>query len=158
MRSRQLLILSLLVGTVLATAAITSCKRIDLYEKTKPFGKHSWATADSASFTFDIKDTTALYKLYFVMRHEDGYGYRNIWLNVRATTPDTSFVIKKEFILSDNNKWLGNAMDDIVEHRIPFNMLKVRKSGTCTFTLQQVMREDPLEHVLNAGIRLEKVQ
>jgi gliding motility-associated lipoprotein GldH len=158
MRSRQFLIPQLVTGILLMGFVLTACRQIDLYEKTKPFGKHSWATADTASFTFDIKDTTVPYKLFFVMRHEDAYGYRNIWLNIKATTPDTSFVVKKEFILSDNNKWLGNAMDDIIEHRIPFNMLKLRKPGVCTFTLQQVMREDPLQHVLNAGIRVEKVQ
>ena len=33
-----------------------------------------------------------------------------------------------------------------------------RKKGTYTFTISQIMREDPLEHVLNVGLRIEKKQ
>jgi hypothetical protein len=33
-----------------------------------------------------------------------------------------------------------------------------RKPGKYSFTLQQDMREDPLEHVMNVGIRVEKVK
>jgi hypothetical protein len=32
------------------------------------------------------------------------------------------------------------------------------KKGMYTFTLQHVMREDPLQYVMNAGIRVEKVE
>jgi hypothetical protein len=52
-------------------------------------------------------------------------------------------------------------MDDIVDQRIPFylnNIPTPLKKGKYTFTLQQVMREDPLQHVLNAGIRVEKAE
>jgi hypothetical protein len=31
------------------------------------------------------------------------------------------------------------------------------KKGEYSFTLQQIMREDPLQHVLNAGIRIVKI-
>ena len=49
-------------------------------------------------------------------------------------------------------------MDDIIEQRILLSQraLRVRKPGTYTFTIEHLMREDPLEEVLNAGIRLEK--
>jgi len=50
-------------------------------------------------------------------------------------------------------------MDDIFEDRIIFNPLPIHlKKGKYVFELEQVMREDPLEHLLNAGIRVEKVK
>jgi hypothetical protein len=49
-------------------------------------------------------------------------------------------------------------MDDIYEHRIPLGEPQSLKAGTYTFSLEQIMREDPLEHVLNVGLRLEKKQ
>ena len=32
------------------------------------------------------------------------------------------------------------------------------KAGNYTFTIEQIMREDPLENVLNVGLRIEKKQ
>ena len=53
-------------------------------------------------------------------------------------------------------------MDDIFDHRIALTPdgpgYYFRKKGTYTFTISQIMREDPLEHVLNVGLRIEKKQ
>ena len=53
-------------------------------------------------------------------------------------------------------------MDDIYEHRIPLTPVgmpfRFRKPGEYTFTIEQVMREDPLENVMNVGLRIEKKQ
>ena len=56
-------------------------------------------------------------------------------------------------------------MDDIYEHRINLHvpgqtadMLDWNfKPGTYTFSVKQNMREDPLQHVYNVGIRVEKL-
>lgn len=56
--------------------------------------------------------------------------------------------------------WLGSGMDDLFEHRIALtldpNKVNFRKSGIYVFTMEQIMRDDPLGHVMNAGIRIEK--
>jgi gliding motility-associated lipoprotein GldH len=56
--------------------------------------------------------------------------------------------------------WLGMAMDDLYDHRIALTLdpqkINFSHSGNYTFTLEQVMREDPLNHVFNVGLRLEK--
>ena len=97
--------------------------------------------------------------MFVVLRHEDGYKYKNIWLDIEAIAPDTTLQIKRNFTLSDNTKWLGNGMSDIVEHRINFNPAPAKlKKGTYKFTLKQAMREDPLQYILQAGIRVEKVK
>lgn len=139
--------------------SISSCTTLDVYEKTTSFANHQWQTKEKPSFTFEIKDTAAAYNIYFVLRHEDAYRYKNIWLNLNMKTPDTLVTLKKEFLLADNTKWLGTAMSDIVEHRINFYPLPTKlKKGTYTFTLQQDMREEPLQYILNAGIRVEKAK
>jgi hypothetical protein len=47
-------------------------------------------------------------------------------------------------------------MDDIYEHRIQLGAPQTLKAGTYIFTVEQIMREDPLEHVLDVGLRIEK--
>jgi len=93
-----------------------------------------------------------------VLRNEDAYSYKNIWMDILVKEPDTTITIRREFTLADNKKWLGNAMDDIIEHRIAFNSTPTRlKKGKYEFTIGQIMREDPLPHILAAGIRVQKV-
>lgn len=137
-----------------------SCQTIDVYEKTTAFPTHSWKSAQKPSFTFEITDTTSLYNIFLVLRHEDAYNYNNIWINLVVKEPSNTVTIRREFILGNNKQgWLGSGMDDVFEHRIAFNDKPAPlHKGKYTFTLQQDMREDPLEHIINAGIRVEKVK
>ena len=144
----------------LIVLAIASCQTIDVYEKTASFPLHNWKSADKPSFTFEINDTTSLYKIFLVLRHEDAYNYNNIWINLTVKGPTGIDTVRREFILGNNRQgWLGSGMDDIYEHRVAFNDKPASlHKGKYTFTLQQDMREDPLEHILNAGVRVEKVK
>lgn len=102
-----------------------------------------------------------MYRMFVVLRHSDAYRYKNLWLNIGVQSPgDSPHVNKINLTLGNDEKgWLGKGMDDIFEHRVLLENVPRRftKTGTYTFTLQQIMREDPLDHVMNAGIRLEKV-
>jgi gliding motility-associated lipoprotein GldH len=95
-----------------------------------------------------------------VLRHTEKYNYTNIYVNlyIKAPGTDSTTKIQRSLLLADNNGWLGSGMDDIYEHRIPLGEPQSLKAGTYTFSLEQIMREDPLEHVLNVGLRLEKKQ
>lgn len=144
---------------LLVVAMMASCNTIDIYERTKLFATQNWKAADKPTFIFEIKDTTSLYNIYIVFRHTDAYNYNNLWLNVTTIPPgDTATVRQLDLRLADNkNGWLGSGMDDIFEHRIKITRGPVTlKQGKYSFTLQHIMREEPLQHVLNAGIRVEK--
>lgn len=138
-----------------------SCGSIDLYEKTAPVPKHQWQSNFKPSFSFTITDTASAYQVFIILRHSDRYNYNNIWVNLYTKAPgDTVQKVQYELPLASKEKgWLGAGMDDIYEHRIsisPPEMNRFPRAGTYTFTLEQVMREDPLAQVLDVGIRLEK--
>lgn len=151
-----------IVIVVAICSLLVSCTRSNgVYERMAFFQKHEWSGSQKQSFDFEVTDTVASYRLYLVLRHTDAYNWNNIWVNIEVKAPDTTYIIKRPFTLADNQKWNGTAVDDIIDHRIPFNQNNIPiplKKGKYTFTLQQVMREDPLQHVLNAGIRVEKVE
>jgi len=139
---------------------LSACHPLDIYEKTEPFRNHAWSNNNRLTFEFAIADTVAQYNLYAVIRHLDAYHWNNIWLNVTTIAPgDTAITQQVNLKLGDNTKgWLGAEMDDMIEHRILLNVTPVKlKKGNYTFILQQIMREDPLQFVMNAGIRVEKV-
>lgn len=144
---------------ILLTTLVAGCKQMDVYEKTVPFPKHEWPAAEQPSFTFAITDTAARYNVFIVLRHGDAYHFNNLWIDITTIPPgDTAQTVRANLKLGDNQKWLGNTIDDIVEHRVIINTNPLKpKAGNYKFILQQVMREDPLQYVLNAGIRVEKV-
>jgi gliding motility-associated lipoprotein GldH len=144
------------------TLITVSCTRINVFEKNVPIPDHQWNSQFKPSITFDIKDTAALYNIYVVLRHTYAYKYSNIWMNVYTVFPGDSSRKKQPFNLTlavDDKGWLGSGMDDIYEHRAPLfkKPIQFPKAGEYTFILENIMREDPLQSVMNAGIRIEKL-
>ncbi len=140
---------------------LQACNTLDVYEKSTSFPKHEWKSSMKPSFTFTIEDTLTSYNIYIVLRHEDAYRYNNIWLNVATQSPgDTARTQLVDVTLANNAKgWLGTGMDDVFDHRIRITRTPVRlKKGNYTFVLQQAMREEPLQYLLSAGIRVEKAR
>lgn len=140
----------------------SSCVTIDVFEKNVSIPNQEWSGNFQPEITFEIKDTTSLYNIYVVLRHTDAYRYNNIWLNVYTEIPgDTVNKQRLDLRLATDDKgWLGSGMDDIFEHRILITRSPValRKPGEYKFRLQQIMREEPLQYVMNVGIRVEKAR
>lgn len=132
-----------------------------MYENTVPIPAQAWFYSYKPAFTFIITDTTASYNVSVILRHTDAYNYNNIWLNLGSQAPgDTMHFQNINLDLgSDAKGWEGQGMDDIWEVRknITPGPVPFKKAGKYTFTVSQIMRENPLKHILNVGIRVEKV-
>lgn len=138
-----------------------SCAKIGVYEKIAPIPSQSWLYDYKPSFTFTITDTAAAYNVYIVVRHTDAYNYNNLWLSVTSKAPgDTLHSQNISIELGNDVKgWEGAGMDDIFEVRknITPGPVPFKKAGNYTFTIAQIMRENPLRHILNVGVMVEKV-
>jgi gliding motility-associated lipoprotein GldH len=149
----------LLIGFFLLSACNPS---MDVFEKNVSIPMQQWQADFKPQITFSITDTVALYNVFLVIRHTDAYKYNNLWIRATVEQPGDSTLKSQQYdiTLASNDKgWLGSAMDDIYEHRALIQpQTKFKKQGEYHFTLEQTMREDPLQHVLNVGIRVEKVK
>lgn len=147
------------IGFLLSIILMQSCNTIDVYEQTIPIPKHAWKSNLRLNFTAVIKDSIGYYNIYFVLRHSESYHFNNIWLDFTAAFPNDSAKTQRlNLQLATGNGWLGTSMDDIIEQRLLINKQPIRlPAGTYKFSLLQIMREDPLQNILNAGIRIEKV-
>jgi len=142
---------------LIACLTLSSCTTIDLYEKDVTIPGFAWKSSFKPEFTFIIKDTTAPYQLFLVLRHNEKYNYNNIWINLYSQPPgDTLHKAAFELPLATNEKWLGVGMDDVYEHRITLTDPQYLKAGVYHFKIEQIMREDPLENVMDVGLRVEK--
>lgn len=138
---------------------ICSCTTVDLYEKDATIPGFKWKSSFKPEFTFAIKDTTVRYELFLVLRHNEKYNYNNIWINLYSQPPgDTLHKAFFELQLANNEKWLASGMDDVYEHRIKLTDPQYLKAGLYHFKVEQIMREDPLENVMDVGLRMEKKQ
>jgi len=134
-----------------------------VFEKDIALPRQEWASGFRPTFTFNIsdQDTAWRYNVYIVFRHTDAYNYNNIWIRGTVRMPGDSIARSDRYDLplANNEKgWLGSGMDDIYEQRVWVHQsTKFNHPGTYSFTLEQIMREDPLKHVLNVGVRIERV-
>lgn len=139
-----------------------SCTKLDVFEKNTAIPKNEWNYNFKPSFNFTITDTTSEYNLYVVIRHRDAYRYNNIWLNIGTQSPNDTMRYQRFDLLlgTDAKGWDGTGMDDIWELRksITNGPFKFNKPGNYIFSIEQIMRENPLLNILSIGIRVEKVK
>jgi gliding motility-associated lipoprotein GldH len=141
---------------------INACTSTGVLEQTHAIPGHEWSADYAPECIFDITDTSSLHRIYFVIRHTDAYEFNNIWLGAESMSPgDTVFTAQRfDLPLTLGDRWAGTAMDDIREHRILLyrEPVKFSKPGRYRVKLHQQMRQDPLQHVMNAGLRIERVE
>lgn len=144
---------------LLIICTTSACKHINLYEKNTPIPNLQWQSNFSINGSFNITDTLANYNIYVVLRHTDAYKYNNIWLNVGLQQPGDSMNVQKLNILLGNDAqgWMGAGMNDIWEIRERIATIMLRK-GTYNFNLSQIMRDNPLQNIMSAGLSIEKIQ
>lgn len=141
---------------------IASCAKIDLFEKQTTIPSQQWFYNNVPEFVFQIEDTSSFYNVYVVLRHTDLYNYNNIWLRLGSKAPGDSMHFQNINLqlASDSKGWEGVGMDDIFEVRknISPGPIAFKKPGDYTFSIAQIMRENPLKYIMNVGIRVEKVK
>jgi gliding motility-associated lipoprotein GldH len=140
-------------------SCLTACNQIELFEKNTPIPNLKWQNNFNATGVFNITDTNSLYDVFVVLRHTDAYAYNNIWLNVGLQSPGDSMKTQKINLTlgADAQGWEGVGMNDIWEVRKPIARLPLKK-GDYKFSIAQIMRDNPLQHIMSVGLRLEKVK
>ncbi len=131
-----------------------------MYERQAAIPSQEWAYDFAPEFKFDIRDTTSRFLIYVTIRHTDQYQFNNIWLRVGSQAPGDSMKFQNlNLQLAGQDSWEGKGMDDIFEVRklISGGPVSFRKPGEYVFSISQIMRESPLKYIMNAGIRLEKI-
>jgi gliding motility-associated lipoprotein GldH len=140
---------------------LSSCETKQLFEQSTIYPNHNWPAKQATKYQFNVTDTAAFYKVFFVIRHHNAYHYKNIWLDIIMKSPNNSITkqVANLNLADDAKGWLGSGMDDIYDQRIqigttPFHFTK----GLNEISIQHTMREDPLENILSTGIRVEKIK
>lgn len=140
--------------------SFAACQQIDVFEKNTTIPDYTWSNKFTATGSFVIADTVEAYNIYIVLRHLDAYKYNNIWLNVGLQSPGDSMYFQKVNVsLGNDAGWDGTGMNDIwaVKKLVNGQPRRFIKTGLYHFSIAQIMRDEPLRGIMDAGLRLEKV-
>lgn len=150
------------LSLIILAVVVTGCDTNRVFEDNKDFAKRSWVVSDTASFEFEISDSTALYNIHCNVRNSVDYPYSRIFVNYSLEdsthrTLATKLVSDYLFDVKTGEPKGSSGLGDIYDHRFPLLQNRKFKAGKYFVKLQQYMRTDTLQGVLAAGVRVEKV-
>jgi gliding motility-associated lipoprotein GldH len=146
---------------VLMTTILTSCQdQSAIVDTNIELDKHNWSYTEKVKIPLSIDSAGLPCNLYLNLRHTSDYKYSNIFLLIHITGPDGKKATeRREFKLAlPDGEWLGSGSGNLYSYQILFKKdYKFPLKGKYIIELEQNMRDNPLDHITDAGIRVERV-
>jgi len=121
--------------------------------------KHNWSYTEKVKIPFTIEQVEKSYNLFLNLRHTSDYKYSNIFLLIHIIDPNGKRTTeRKEFKLAlPDGEWLGSGSGNLYSYQILFKeKVMFSLKGKYFIELEQNMRDNPLDYITDAGIRVEK--
>ena len=122
-----------------------------------------WERGWNPAFAFDIADTITAHDVYLDVGHTGDYPFSNLYTFVKLTGPSgESLTDTVECTLADaSGRWYGKGLGFISSDRFQAHVLyKLRnrfpRKGRYTITLEQAMRTEKLQGVIDVGVSVER--
>lgn len=140
--------------------ALVACDPARMLDENKDIPDQIWYYKNKPSFDVNIEDTNKTYNVYVNLRVSNDYKYSNFFVLVHQTTPGKlkSKERKELTLIDESGNWLGKGLGDLFDFQIPvYRQIRFREKGIYHFELEQNMREDTLQHIYSAGMRIEDI-
>lgn len=125
----------------------------------------TWTRSWKPRFAFDITDTTSQHDIYLDIRHTGDYRFSNLYIFTTLEGPEGhSFTDTVECTLADpTGRWYGKGTGFIFSDRFQAHVLyrmnnRFPRSGRYVFTLEQAMRTEDLDGVIDVGVSVEEAR
>lgn len=146
---------------VLLAMVLASCQdQSAIVDTNIELDKHNWSYTEKVKVPLNIESEDIPCNLYLNLRHTSDYKYSNIFLLIHITGPDgKKSTERREFKLAlPDGEWLGSGSGNLYSYQILFKEnFKFPLKGKYIIELEQNMRDNPLDHITDAGIRVERV-
>lgn len=148
------------IAVLFVTLCMMGCKEQPTFSKSISIDG-TWSYSNELVFPFQISDTETYYDLILGLTYGSDFGYQNIYVKITTKYPDGNEV---EDILSLNltdgaGTFLGNCSSSKCDIDILLQeKFKFRSSGDYTITIIQNGREEHLDKVFAAELKLYKVK
>lgn len=138
---------------------VLGCDENRIFEQNVEISDKSWSYDQVFPFEAEINDTSLRYNVYINLRHTYQYANSNLWLMLYTTFPSGEKIERRVELplASKGGKWYGHSGGSIVAHQILIQPNAIfPEVGKYQFEIEQNMRRNPLEEILDVGIRIEK--
>lgn len=151
-----------LVYLLLAGILFAACGRDQvLADQFVPIPDRSWEDTYRPEIDIHVKDRPGPYRVYINLRHTDNYRFANIYLLVHQQRGSDAAISKRvELTLAEpDGRWTGQHSGNLyTSQQLVWDHYFFPDTGVYTLSLEQNMRENPLQHIVAAGLRVELVQ
>jgi hypothetical protein len=140
---------------------LSACDQNRVFEEYKSVKGGSWKYDDSIQFKINIEDTAQRYNLFVDVRHNFYFDWRNLWVKVITEYPNhkTELSSVNLPLSASDGVWYGKCSGDICEMRVGIQENAIfPQKGIYTFTIIQDMRQNPLDKIIDIGMRVEKYE
>lgn len=140
-----------------ACFTVFGCDDNRIFEKNKDLSNKVWLADSIVQFTFDIKDISKPYDLYFNVRNSVSYPYENIYITYylkdTANSELRSELLNFNLFDPKTGQPYGDGLGDVFDHQFRIiENYRFNRPGLHIMELKQYMRMDSLPEVLSAGI------
>jgi gliding motility-associated lipoprotein GldH len=138
---------------------LVSCKSGTLFDDNKSLPGNVWKADKILRFEVGLQDTLSICKFYLNVRHTTNYRYSNLFLFINTTFPDGKEARDTvECILADpSGKWLGKGISNVRDNQVLLRRgIRFPQQGRYIFELEQAMRENELQGIMDVGLRIVK--
>ncbi len=139
---------------------LSSCMDMPYYSESTSVDENGWLSTDTIEFNFTINDLSTRFNSSIDLRHNGDYPYSNLYLFIDITYPNNKHRVDTlECVLADNRgRWYGSGLGDMVSHRIEYlDEIQFPLEGNYHMRITHGMRRDPLEEIIDLGLRLENL-
>lgn len=150
------------IAGIVVVLLLAGCTRGVVFQQDAPVPDGEWDRAWVPAFAFDISDTLSPHDIYLDIRHTGDYPFSNIYVFATLTGPNGhSLTDTVECTLADaTGRWYGTGAGFIHSDRVQAHVLyRTRNtfpvSGRYTIRLEQAMRTEKLEGVIDVGVSIE---
>ncbi|MFF5381901.1 gliding motility lipoprotein GldH [Pedobacter suwonensis] len=153
LNKRQIILLAFLWMVTLSVGCTKS-----VVDSNVEIADRRWTYRNHVSTTFDIKDNTKAYNIYFKLRHTANYKYANIF--ILAHFKDGKKVVTKRYqykLAKNDGEWLGSGSGNVFSYTLP--MLTNHyfpRNGKFEIEIEQNMRDNPLLEVSDVGLTVSE--
>ena len=148
-----------IITAIALMGCFLSCGNSAMYDRVVDMPGEQWNRDSVLTFEVPVTDTTNSYDILFCNRITGQYPYSNMFLFITIIAPDrTHQTDTLECLLADKRgKWLGKGFGNVWTNSVTYKRnIIFPESGTYTFYIEQAMRIENLQHVLDAGLKIEK--
>ncbi len=114
-----------------------------------------WPADMAQNFEFEITNEGD-YTTHLYLKHNNNYGYRNLYLFTTLTFPDgnTRTDTMQYNIAQADGKWLGEGWGELKTIKL-YYPTPITQKGNYTLMIHQGMRESDLEGIEQIGLTIE---